>query len=97
MRGRARTRHDAAREPEQGGCKHEYPKALPPECKHELDTTPQGNPNKGECKPNWPPQEPLREDVLSTWEGQVMKSEGDDEDVQPHGTRVKIRVHTHEE
>ena len=27
----------------------------------------------------------------------VMKSEGDDEDVQPHGTRVKIGVRAHEE
>ncbi len=47
----------------------EHAKALPPEGNHERGTTPQGNTNEGECEPSWPPREPSREDVLSTWGG----------------------------
>jgi len=56
--------------PQEGKCKLERPKALPPDGERERGTMPQGTPNEGICKPGWPPQEPAHKAVPTTSEGQ---------------------------
>ena len=44
-------------------------KVLPPDGERECGTTPQGNPNEGDCEPSWPLRELSHKAMPSTWEG----------------------------